>query len=201
MARSFGSADPTGRFAVKIFLWTVSAALLLLVAGHELGSDGSAQSRPAPTRWVSSAFAVRVPPDLGKGRQTPAVKRWVKRLTAVCEKRNWGIWELTIRQGGTKPLAPLPYSKRVLSNWREFERGISSLGAPPAAFAAEARWIERVNAAKRGLIEAEHEAVLAGDPAAVRAAEAAYRRLSNKTNKGFLMMGLFFCGQFEARQN
>jgi hypothetical protein len=186
---------------VKIFLWAISAALLVLVVGHELGSDGSAQSRRAPTTLVSASSDVPVPATLGKGPQTPAVKRWVKRLTAVCEKRNWGIWDLTIRQGGTKPLGPLPYSERVLSNWSEFERGISSLGAPPAAFTAEARWIERVNAAKRGLINAEHEAVLAGDPITLHAAEAAYRRLSNRANKGFLKLGLYYCGQFELRQS
>jgi hypothetical protein len=186
---------------VKIVLWAISAVLLLLVVGHELGSDGAAQSRRAPTPLVSASYEVPVPRALGNGRQTPAVKRWLKRITAVCEKRNWGIWDLTIRQGGTRPLGPLPYSERVVSNWQEFERGIASLGAPPGAFAAEARWIERVNAAKRGLIEAEREAVLAGDPTALRAAEAAYRRLSEKTNKGFLKLGLYYCGQFELRQS
>jgi hypothetical protein len=185
-------------FAVKTFLWTISAALLLLLAVHELGSDGSAKSEVAPTSALS-AFTVRVPPDLGKGRQTPAVKRWLKRLTAVCVKRNWDIWNLTIRQGGTKPLGPLPLSDRVLSNWQEFQRGMSSIGPTPVGFAVEARWIERVSEAKGHLIEAEHEAVVAGDPGAVRAAEAAYRRLSNKTNKGFLMLGLYDCAQFEAQ--
>jgi hypothetical protein len=110
------------------------------------------------------------------------------------------VYELTIRQQSTRPLAPLPYAERVLSSWKEFQRGTSSLRVP-ASYGAEARWIERVNAAKRELIEAERDAVLAGDVLAVRSAETAYRRLSNKTNKGFLMMGLYYCGQFEAQQS
>ena len=183
---------------MKTFLWTISAALLLLLAVHQFGSEGSAKPDGAPTRALS-AFTVRVPPDLGKGRQTPAVKRWLKRLTAVCVKRNWDIWNLTIRQGGTRPLGPLALSDRVFSNWQEFRRGMSSIRPAPVGFAAAARWIERVSEAKGQLIKAEHEAVVAGDPAAVRAAEAAYRRLSNKTNKGFLMLGLYDCAQFEAQ--
>jgi hypothetical protein len=185
--------------AVKIFLWTISAVLLLLVVGHELGSGDSAASRRTPTRLAPAAYDVEIPADLGKEGRTPALREWAKRLAAVCEKRNWGIWNLAIRQGGTQPLGPLPYSDKVLANWREFERGVTALGPAPAVFVRDARWIARVNAAKGRLIEAEHDAVLAGDPGAVYAAERAYRRLSDKTNEGFLKLGLFSCGQFEMK--
>jgi hypothetical protein len=174
--------------------------VVLAVLAAALGHLASSGKRSAAAASGPPSLTVAVPADLGKGRGTLAVKRWMKRLTAVCEKRNWDVYELTIRQQSTRPLAPLPYAERVLSSWKEFQRGTSSLRAP-ASYAAEARWIERVNAAKRQLIEAERDAVLAGDVLAVRSAEEAYRRLSNKTNKGFLMMGLYYCGQFEAQQS
>jgi len=93
------------------------------------------------------------------------------------------VWGLNIRQESTKPLTALPYAERVLASWKDFQRASSALRAP-ASYAAEARWIERVNDTKRQLIEAERDDV----------------RLSNKTNRGFLMMGLFWCGQFEAQR-
>ena len=104
------------------------------------------------------------------------------------------------RDLGTARTTPArPYAERVLANWREFEHGLARLRAP-RRYAAEARWIDRVDDAKGRLIRAVHDATFAGDYVAVRANEAEYRRLSNKTNPGFIKIGLFEYGQFEAQQ-
>lgn len=180
---------------MKVFLWALAVGLLAI---YGLSSVVSAGSERAPSISPTSV-TVAVPADLGKGRRTPAVKHWMKRLTSVCRDRNRDVWELNIRQESTRPLAARPYAERVLSSWKDFQRASSRLRAP-ASYAAEAHWIQRVNEAKRQLIETELDAVLAGDIATIRSAERAYVRLSNQTNQGFLRMGLFWCSQFEAQQ-
>ena len=178
---------------MKVLLWSFAIALLVIYGFASVVSAGSDRAQSI------SSVSVGVPVGLGKGPRTPAVKHWMKRLISVCQDRNWDVWGLNIRQESTKPLTALPYAERVLASWKDFQRTSSALRAP-ASYAAEARWIARVNDAKRQLIEAERDAVLAGDFPTVRSAERAYIRLSNKTNRGFLMMGLFWCGQFEAQQ-
>ena len=169
------------------------AVAVLLVVLTKTTSD------TAPARAPVVHVDVAVPRDLGTARTTPAVRHWMSRLKAVCVKRNWGVRELNIRQGGTRPLGARPYAERVLANWREFEHGLARLRAP-RRYAAEARLIDRVDDAKGRLIRAVHDATFAGDYVAVRANEAEYRRLSNKTNPGFIKIGLFEYGQFEAQQ-
>ncbi len=162
---------------MKVLLWSFAIALLVIYGFASVVSAGSDRAQSI------SSVSVGVPVGLGKGPRTPAVKHWMKRLISVCQDRNWDVWGLNIRQESTKPLTALPYAERVLASWKDFQRASSALRAP-ASYAAEARWIERVNDTKRQLIEAERDDV----------------RLSNKTNRGFLMMGLFWCGQFEAQR-
>ena len=184
------------RRRVTAFLWVVVAVFVALYIAGGLVATRTARGRASTA--VAAADGIGVPAELGRKPPTRALDRWRAQLTTACQRRNADVYELTLRQQSMRPLGPRAYAERVVAGWTKFARAASSLRAPPG-YEAAARWVARVHRAKGRLLHAERDAVFARDPESVTAAHAAYVRLSNRTNPGFIRLGLFWCGQYLAR--
>jgi hypothetical protein len=143
---------------------------------------------------VSAAVDAPPPPaSLGNGSRSAAVVRWLRRMNALCIRRNRAEDAIPPPDDTTRGLAR--YAAQTVWVWGEYERRASGARAP-RSYAAEASWLQQADAAKGAAIQNVLEAARTNDRDASHAAISSFTGLHNTTYPTYVKIGLRACGRF-----
>ena len=178
---------------MRLVLFIAVAALALAFfsgrAGGFFERGAKAKSPTAESMTNVSELLRRAAAGEPLDGRTPPSGRWVRRMTAACQKRERSLAHVSqpTTAGGIAARGA-----QILAIHRAYSMRVSSLGAP-AGYSAEARDIRSFNASQRRILQRVVRAAQRGD--LVRASREAVnlRELAGRANTVFLGLGLGQC--------
>jgi hypothetical protein len=182
------------------WLLIIGVIVVVLFATGVVHFDFYARTETAPAsasegQVSTSIVAPRASSALGVGVRTAADVRWLRRMGALCVRRNRrenvlpGPEDDTTRALGR-------YTAQTQWIWDDYRRRASSVRAP-GSYAAEAGWVQQTDAAVGAVIQDVLDAARADNGDAAHAAISGFGAFSDAAYPTFAKIGLPSCGQFQ----
>lgn len=178
---------------VGVLVGVLFATGAIHVEFYSTTEPSSAGASGATGQVSATVDAPRAPASLGKGARSAAAVRWLRRMNALCTRRNRAEDAIPGPDDTTRGLAR--YAAQTVWVWDEYERRASAARAP-RSYAEEASWLQQADAAKGAAIQNVLEAARTNDRDASHAAISSFNSIHNTTYPTYTKIGLTACGRF-----